>query len=190
MFRKVKPPVYTNVYRDETGVFGVVEYDNAAEVREIIRELRDCRFKNPWEECKVRLVDDTPGARKSGRDSRSRSRSRDRSLTPKRDRSASPAYRDRSTSRGRSPARSLSRYVTCCSYAVHVWPSPFARCRLVSLTHPYCIPLYFARRNASDTGRRISRLLVNLHAPCLVQRSKALRFPLDTCSHATHVRQS
>jgi hypothetical protein len=48
MFRKVQTPVYTNVYSDSKGIFGVVEYNSHAELRQVMRDLDGTEFKNPF----------------------------------------------------------------------------------------------------------------------------------------------
>lgn len=99
MFRKVETPVYTNVYTDSRGVFGVVEYNSHSELRDVIRELRGAEFKNPFcEPVPVQLIDDTDDAK---RDDRDRDRSPARS-PPRNSPRAGTRSRSRSLSRSRS----------------------------------------------------------------------------------------
>ena len=100
MFRKVETPVYTNVYTDSRGVFGVVEYNSHSELRDVIRELKGVEFKNPFcEPVPVDLIDDTDDSK---RDARDRDRERDRSPARSPPRRASPRPGTRSLSRSRS----------------------------------------------------------------------------------------
>jgi hypothetical protein len=71
-FRKVVKPSYTNVFRDRGGLIGVVEFENQDDLDLAIRKLDDTEFKNPFERCYVRVIDDSDYKR----DRRSRSRSR------------------------------------------------------------------------------------------------------------------
>lgn len=99
MFRKVETPVYTNVYTDSRGVFGVVEYNSHNELRDVIRELRGAEFKNPFcEPVPVQLIDDTDDSK---REQKERDRSPARS-PPRQDRDRSPRSGTRSLSRSRS----------------------------------------------------------------------------------------
>jgi hypothetical protein len=92
MFRKVEAPIYTNVYSDSKGVFGVVEYNTHRELRSVMRDMRGIDFKNPFcEPTPVDLIDDTDDADRDPVGSESpprheRSRSRDRDVSPRRDR--------------------------------------------------------------------------------------------------------
>jgi hypothetical protein len=96
MFRKVETPVYTNVYTDSRGVFGVVEYNSHSELRDVIRELRGVEFKNPFcEPVPVQLIDDTDDSKREWE----RDRSPARSPPPGR---RSPRSGTRSLSRSRS----------------------------------------------------------------------------------------
>ena len=98
----METPVYTNVYTDSRGVFGVVEYNSHGELRDVIRELKGVEFKNPFcEPCPVDLIDDTDDSK---RDERSRDRERERSPGGARSppRKTSPRSGTRSLSRSRS----------------------------------------------------------------------------------------
>lgn len=72
-FRKVVKPSYTNVFRDRGGLIGVVEFENQEDLDLAIRKLDDTEFKNPFERCYVRVIDDSDYKKDRGR-SRSRSR--------------------------------------------------------------------------------------------------------------------
>ena len=93
MFRRVETPVYTNVYSDSKGVFGVVEYNSHRELRDVIADMRGVEFKNPFcEPTPVDLIDDTDDADRDPAGStspppprRERSRSADPG-SPRRDR--------------------------------------------------------------------------------------------------------
>jgi hypothetical protein len=109
MFRKVDPPVYTNVYSDAKGVFGVVEYNSHRELRQVMSDMRGSEFKNPFcDPTPVYLLDDTD---KEDQDAAG-------SLSPRSDR------RQRSPSRTRD-RRSRSR----CALAVPLLSTP---------AHPDC----------------------------------------------------
>lgn len=94
MFRKVETPVYTNVYQDSKGIFGVVEYNTHEELLEVIRDMKGAEFKNPFcEPTPVTLIDDTDNERRGKDDDRNRSEDR----SPPRE-----SRRSRSRSRSRS----------------------------------------------------------------------------------------
>jgi hypothetical protein len=77
MFRKVETPVYTNVYSSSKGIFGVVEYNTHAQLRDVMYSLRDVEFKNPFcEPTRVHLTDDTNYEDRDRED-------RDRSISPR-----------------------------------------------------------------------------------------------------------
>jgi arginine/serine-rich splicing factor 1/9 len=146
-FRKSRKPSYTNVFHDRNGVVGVVEFETKEDLKAAIHDLDDTEFKNPFNKCYIRVVDDSKGgggrsysrsrSRSRGRSySRSRSRSyrrsysRSRSRSPRRDsrsRSRTPASRSRSpVSRSRSPA-SRSRSPVAASKSKSRSASPAAR---------------------------------------------------------------
>lgn len=109
MFRKVEPPVYTNVYSDSKGIFGVVEYNSHRELRDVMRQMRNSEFKNPFcEPTPVYLMDDTdegekdPDAAASPSPPPAERRSRERSRSRSRD-------REREDARSRSRSRSRDR---------------------------------------------------------------------------------
>lgn len=89
MFRKVETPVYTNVYQDSKGIFGVVEYNTHEELLDVIRDMKGAEFKNPFcDPTPVTLIDDTDSDRK-GNDDRNRSEDRSPPREPRRSRSRS-----------------------------------------------------------------------------------------------------
>jgi hypothetical protein len=99
MFRKVETPVYTNVYSDSKGIFGVVEYNTHAQLREVMYALRDAEFKNPFcEPTPVYLTDDTDPADRDRDDGR-------RSYSPRDERERRSVSRDREDHRSRSRSR-------------------------------------------------------------------------------------
>jgi arginine/serine-rich splicing factor 1/9 len=108
-FRKSRKPSYTNVFHDRGGVLGVVEFETREDLKAAIRDLDDTEFKNPFNKCYIRVMDDSRGGSRSR--GRSYSRSRSRSRGRRDSRSRSPVSRSRSpVSRSRSPAsRSRSR---------------------------------------------------------------------------------
>lgn len=112
MFRKVETPVYTNVYTDSRGVFGVVEYNSHSELRDVIRELKGVEFKNPFcEPVQVQLIDDTDDSK---RDERERERSPARS-PPRRSPGAKRSPGVQRSPGAKSRTRSLSRSRSRCS---------------------------------------------------------------------------
>ena len=68
-------PSYTNVFRDRSGLIGVVEFENQDDLDLAIRKLDDTEFKNPFERCFVRVIDDSDYKSRNGGTARSRSRS-------------------------------------------------------------------------------------------------------------------
>ena len=90
MFRKVETPVYTNVYQDSKGVFGVVEYNTHEELLDVMRDMKGVEFKNPFcDPTPVTLIDDTDSDRKTNNDDRHRSEDRSPPREPRRSRSRS-----------------------------------------------------------------------------------------------------
>ena len=111
MFRKVETPVYTNVYSDSKGIFGVVEYNTHRELLDVMRAMRNAEFKNPFcEPTPVYLMDDTDeGDRDAGAPAASASPPRDERRSRERERERSRSPREREDARSRSRSRSRSR---------------------------------------------------------------------------------
>lgn len=117
-FRKVAPPVYSDVKRSRNGPLGIVEFDNAGDMDRAIREMDGTYFRNHTGESKISVMEDKfgpPGGPPRGRGpppgrGRYRSRSpprgrRPRSFSPRgrRGDSRSPSPRGRPYSRSPSP---------------------------------------------------------------------------------------
>lgn len=93
MFRKVETPVYTNVYQDSKGIFGVVEYNTHEELLDVLRDMKGAEFKNPFcEPTPVTLIDDTDSDRKPDNDDRARSADRSPPRESRRSRSRSRSH--------------------------------------------------------------------------------------------------
>ena len=92
-FRKVAPPVYSDVKRSRNGPLGIVEFETGGDMDRAIRELDGTYFRNQFGENKISVMEDKFGPPGGGRG---------RGPPPGRGR-----YRSRSPPRGRGP-RSVS----------------------------------------------------------------------------------
>ncbi|KAJ4824301.1 hypothetical protein Tsubulata_029359 [Turnera subulata] len=117
--RRAGDVCFSQVFRDENGTTGIVDYSNYEDMRHAIKKLDDSEFRNAFSRgyVRVREYDSKRDSRSPSRGrsrsrgrsySRSRSRSRGRSLS----RSKSPSKSPKKKSSRRSPSRSRSRSVS------------------------------------------------------------------------------
>jgi len=99
--REAGDVTYVQVYRDDKGTYGLVDYATLDDMERAIRKIDDTKFKNPYDSSyiTVRAYEDPAEARQDRPRRRSRSRSPSRSRA---DRGRSRSPRDRSP-RARSP---------------------------------------------------------------------------------------
>ncbi|CAN1762883.1 Serine/arginine-rich-splicing factor SR34 [Linum perenne] len=99
--RRAGDVCFSQVFRDDNGTTGIVDYTNYEDLKYAIKKLDDSEFRNAFSRAYVRVKEYD-----SKRDfSRSPSRGRSRSRGPSRSRSRSRS-RARSLSRSRSPSKS------------------------------------------------------------------------------------
>ncbi|KAL5218625.1 hypothetical protein ABZP36_019309 [Zizania latifolia] len=118
--RKAGDVCFSEVYRENSGTVGIVDYTNYDDMKYAIKKLDDSEFKNAFSHSHIRVKEyDAKRARSYSRSrspSRSRSRSKSRSLSKSprarrsvsrsRSRSRSASSRSRSASKGHSPSKS------------------------------------------------------------------------------------
>ncbi|KIY95810.1 splicing factor, arginine/serine-rich 1/9, partial [Monoraphidium neglectum] len=60
-FRMVTKPIFVDVIRDRGETIGVADFETRDEMDHVIRKLDDTEFKNPFEQCFIRITEDRSG---------------------------------------------------------------------------------------------------------------------------------